>query len=75
MIGDRVAVDPDLHWIYPWQEQPPRGVKIAILTRGDIQVTGYWVDDGSCKAWQRLFKRDKDEEQRAQMLSLTEKRD
>lgn len=75
MDNDRVAVDPSLHWIYPWQERAPRGTKIAILTRGDIQVTGYWVDDGSCKAWQRLFKRDKNEEQRAQLQGLLELED
>jgi hypothetical protein len=53
--------DSDKHmvWIYPDQESPPRGVKIALLTIGNIEVTGNWTDDGRYKAWQRLFSRDK----------------
>jgi hypothetical protein len=56
--------DSDKHmvWIYPDQESPPRGVKIALLTIGNIEVTGNWTDDGRYKAWQRLFSRDKEHE-------------
>ena len=52
------ASDKNMKWIYPGQEQPPRGVKLALLTIGNIQTTGTW-DDSYCKAWQRLFTRDK----------------
>ncbi len=55
-------VDPDMYWIYPKQELPPMGRKLALLTQGGIQVTGTWPSDGSCIAWQRLFKRDHDYE-------------
>jgi hypothetical protein len=54
--------DKKLKWIYPDQEPAPRGVKLALLTQGNIQVTGTWVSDGSYKAWQRLFSRDKEHE-------------
>ena len=53
--------DKNLRWIYPDQERPPRGVKLALLTIGNIQVTGDWTE-GPYKAWQRLFTRDKEHE-------------
>lgn len=49
-------------WLYPQEHKPPAGTKIALLTRGGIQVTGEWRDDGSFIAWQYLFKRDKEKE-------------
>jgi hypothetical protein len=54
--------DKRMVWIYPDQEPAPRGVKIALLTIGNIEVTGNWTDDGRYKAWQRLFSRDKEHE-------------
>ena len=54
--------DKNMKWIYPSQEAPPRGVKLALLTEGNIQTTGNWTDDGRFKAWQRLFSRDKTHE-------------
>ena len=61
-MSDRYETDPTLRWIYPEDEDPPRATKLALLTRGNIQVTGVWEDGGSYKAWQRLFKRDKTKE-------------
>lgn len=52
------VVDPDLRWIYPQQEAPLKGVKLSLLTRGGVQVVGFWQDGGDYLAWQRLFKRD-----------------
>jgi hypothetical protein len=56
--------DKHMKWIYPDQEPAPRGVKIALLTIGNIEVTGNWTDDGRYKAWQRLFSRDKEHEKK-----------
>jgi hypothetical protein len=62
MTSDKGYVaDKNLKWIYPDQEAPPRGIKLALLTIGNIQTTGFW-DDKGCKAWQRLFTRDKEHE-------------
>ena len=50
MSADKGYVtDKGLKWIYPDQETPPRGVKLALLTIGNIQTTGFW-DDKGCKA-------------------------
>jgi hypothetical protein len=57
--------DKSMKWIYPSQEAAPRGVKLALLTEGNIQTTGNWTDDGRFKAWQRLFSRDKEIERSA----------
>ena len=56
--------DPKLHWIYPQEAKPPTGIKLSLLTKGGVQVTGVWVNDGSYIAWQALFKRDKDKEKK-----------
>ena len=56
------VADPKLKWIYPEQETPPRGVKLALLTCGGTQVVGNWVSGGHFIAWQRLFSRDKEYE-------------
>ena len=61
-MTDRYITDPALRWIYPHQETPPQGVKLALLTIGGVQVTGAWTNGGHYMAWQRLFKRDKTEE-------------
>ena len=59
---ERYATDPRLRWIYPQDEAPPTATKLALLTRGNVQVVGNWQDGGDYIAWQRLFKRDKTKE-------------
>lgn len=61
MTDQRVAVGPH-YWLYPADHTPPTGVKLALLTRGGVQVTGQWSGDGSFTAWQYLFRRDKTKE-------------
>lgn len=71
--GFNVAVDVTEHKLSPpdakiyvvgnsnrWRytEPAPRGKKLTLLTRGGIQVTGEWLDDGSFIAWAPLIKRD-----------------
>lgn len=63
--------DKSMKWIYPDQEPAPRGVKIVLLTVGNIQTTGNWTDDGRYKAWQRLFSRDKEHEKRMDVKSAS----
>ncbi len=48
-----------VQWIYPSVQTPPKGQKLALLTRGGIQVTGMWRAGGDFIAWQYLFRRDK----------------
>ena len=52
--GMPVAVSDDLYWRY---DNPPRGVKLNLLTKGGVSVTGNWTDDGRYIGWQYLFKR------------------
>lgn len=61
-MSERYITDPALRWIYPQDEPPPTGTKLALLTRGNVQVVGHWQDGGDYIAWQRLFKRDKTKE-------------
>ena len=51
------STDPNLRWIYPHEEPPPQGTKLALLTIGGMQVVGIW-EPRSFVAWQHLFKRD-----------------
>lgn len=51
-----------IKWIYPCDQRAPTGVKLALLTRGGIQVTGPWRDGGDFLAWQNLFGRDRSKE-------------
>ncbi len=46
--GELFYFDPDLR-------PAPKGVKLTLLTRGGIQVTGFWEED-LYVAWQYLFK-------------------
>lgn len=61
-MSERYITDPALRWIYPVDEKPPAATKLALLTRGGVQVVGDWRGDGSFLAWQRLFKRDRSKE-------------
>ena len=70
-MTDRYDADKNLKWIYPWQEKPQRSVKLALLTKGHIQTTGEWTDDGRFVAWQRLFTRNKEEERRHEISQKT----
>ena len=57
-MTDYVAAPPnDIYWRYT--EPAPRGVKLTLLTRGNVQVTGDWTDNGGYKAWSPLIRRDK----------------
>lgn len=49
-------------WIYPCDQAAPAGIKVALLTRGGVQVTGVWRNGGDFIAWQKLFKRDRSKE-------------
>lgn len=44
------------YWLY---RNPPYGVKLNLLTKGGVAVTGKWSDDGRYIAWQYLFRRDR----------------
>lgn len=49
----------------PWRYiNPPYGVKLNLLTKGCVAVTGKWSDDGRYIAWQYLFCRDKELEEK-----------
>ena len=50
-------------WIYPHIKKPPTGKKLALLTIGGIQTTGEWKYGGGFKAWQLLFRTDKQMEE------------
>jgi hypothetical protein len=57
--GIPVAVTDEVYWRY---DHPPMGVKLFLLTKGGIAVTGNWSNDGRYLGWQYLFKRDKAKE-------------
>lgn len=49
-------------WNYQgWAEhpQPPRGVKLLLLTEGGVTVLGTWSDNGNFIAWAPLLQRNK----------------
>jgi len=51
-------------------ENPPLGKKVNLLTKGFIQVTGHYIDDGSFIAWAPLIKRNKKKEAIQKTLDL-----
>ena len=55
-------------WVYYDKQDtnttPPRGVKLSLLTIGNIEVSGEWNCDKSYKAWKPLTKRCKETERR-----------
>lgn len=53
---------------YNYRDPAPRGVKLTLLTIGNVQVTGEWSDDGGYKAWAPLLKRDKELERKLGIL-------
>jgi hypothetical protein len=53
---------------YNYVDPAPRGVKLTLLTIGNIQVTGQWDDSGAYKAWAPLLKRDKELERQLGLL-------
>ena len=59
-LGGSITVDQERYWRY---ENPPRGSKVFLLTRGGVATTGLWMD-GAFIAWHPLFKRDRDAEKR-----------
>jgi hypothetical protein len=62
-------------WIYPQDQQPPRGVKVNILTIGCVAIHGNWAEGEGFLAWQYLFKRNKDkEEEYIKMMALEGKK-
>ena len=59
MTADAYVAAPagDIYWRYT--EPAPRGVKLTLLTRGNVQVTGEWADNAGYKAWAPLIRRNK----------------
>lgn len=55
------AVSNDIYWRY---DKAPTGVKLFLLTKGGIAVTGVWKDGAGFTAWREMFKRDKALEER-----------
>ena len=53
---------------YNYLDPAPRGVKLTLLTKGNIQVTGEWTE-GAYKAWAPLLKRDKELERKLGILT------
>lgn len=47
----------EVYWRYT--EPAPRGVKLALLTKGKTQTTGVWHDEHGYIAWSLLIPRDK----------------
>ena len=64
MIKSYLASDPIG---YNYTDPAPRGVKLTLLTLGNIQVTGYW-EPSMYKAWAPLLKRDKQKEKELGIL-------
>lgn len=52
----------EVEWTYPQEQEPPRGVKLNILTVGGIAIQGQWDYSVGFVAWQYMFKRNKDKE-------------
>ena len=51
------AASGQVYWREPETEPPPRGVKLLILTSGNVAVFGDWMDDSNFVAWSPLPKR------------------
>lgn len=49
-------------WIYPHEEEPPRGVKLHILQEGGVSIQSVWIDDAGYLGFQRMFKRSHEKE-------------
>ena len=49
-------------YLYPLSGDaaPPKGVKVQLLTKGGVHISGFWNDD--CIAWLPLPKRNKEKE-------------
>jgi hypothetical protein len=56
-VTDRHLAAEPTGWHYT--EPAPRGVKLTLLTIGNIQVTGEWADNMKYKAWAPLLRRNK----------------
>lgn len=57
------STDPELEWYYPQDYTPPKGVKVFLLTKGGVAVTGVWKDNAGFIGWRPLFKRNLEKEQ------------
>lgn len=53
--ADRAA---ETGWKKPWEEPPPKGTKLFLLTAGRCATTGLWGKD--CIAWAPLFTLDEE---------------
>jgi hypothetical protein len=53
---------------YNYIDPAPKGVKLTLLTKGKVQVTGEWVEGGAFIAWAPLLKRDKQLEEEMGLL-------
>ena len=62
---DHLAAEPTG---FNYTDKPPRGVKLSLLTKGKVQVTGVWVDDGSFIAWAPLLRRNRAKERELGIL-------
>jgi len=48
----------ETRWLYPQDEEPPKGQKLHILNEGGVSIQGLWKEDQGFMAFQRMFKRD-----------------
>lgn len=64
MTKDYLAAEPQG---YNYVDPAPKGVKLTLLTLGNIQVTGVWSKN-LYKAWAPLLKRDKQMEKELGIL-------
>ena len=53
---------------YNYIDPAPKGVKLTLLTVGNVQVTGEWME-GAFKAWAPLLRRDKELERKLGILT------
>lgn len=49
----------DVEWIYPYEQEAPKGVKLNILQEGGVAIQGEWRYGVGFVAWQYMFKRNK----------------
>lgn len=63
-----------IEWIYPHEEEPPRGVKLHILQQGCVSIQSQWYDGEGYLAWQRMFKRNHEKEREYSEFLLMRKK-
>ena len=61
--GLQPYVSGGVEWLYPSEDEPPRGRKIHILQEGGVSIQGVWADGEGYLGWQRMFTRNHEKEE------------